>query len=585
MEAYAKSFSFLKNEHIVKIPFFQRRYVWKEENWDEILHELMGFEKEHFLGSLILRHELKNSGNVSSLSVIDGQQRLTTLCILLKALYDSLDKDNKENARDVFNACLYYKKSPLDAEKYVKIEHSKNDKKSYASVIENQVKIEDITEKSNQILKCYKHYVEKLKSYDIDSRRILFKNLVDDEHKIFVIIDIEDKDNEQTIFDTINSSGVRLSSADIIKNTLFQRAKELFDDNTLNEMYTECWEKIFNENDETSKYWDTARSTGRLMRDNIEILLHSIAVISGFFDPEKHVLSDLAKHYKEKIKGLGKDDLKSFIKDIAEYANIFKDKMGRAKNFTYENYEARLLQILDVCEVSTFHPYILKIFKEHGNDNEFIKAAFSKLEKLVIRRMISGNTVKSYNKWCKAYINDDTEIDKHIAETSNDKVCYGLSNIKNSNATLVLFWIELFRIHSDPKYDTKELAYTYSLEHIMPQGWEKSKEWIIIPVLDKDGKQIDDAEEARKTRNNQVYSIGNMTLLTRNLNSSLKNNSFECKINGYGNKKGIKEYSKLSITSLDIVEPFDNGDRLWNEAKIIARTQKLANEVLKIWGS
>lgn len=112
---------------------------------------------------------------------------------------------------------------------------------------------------------------------------------------ILVVIDLTVDDDEQAIFDTINSAGVRLSSADIVKNVLFQRAFELFgNQEDVEVLYKDSWEAVFANDEQSITFWDTARATGRLWRDNIELMLHSISVIEGFFDPEKHSLSDLS---------------------------------------------------------------------------------------------------------------------------------------------------------------------------------------------------------------------------------------------------------------------------------------------------
>ena len=83
----------------------------------------------------------------------------------------------------------------------------------------------------------------------------------------------------------------------------------------------------------------------------------------------------------------------------------------------------------------------------------------------------------------------------------------------------------------------------------------------------------------------KVYWLGNMTLLTGNLNSSLRNAPFGRKITGEGQKKGMAVYGTLSITRRDIINPFVSGDELWDEAKIEGRTEALENELLTIWGA
>ncbi|MCS7232207.1 MAG: DUF262 domain-containing protein [Elusimicrobiota bacterium] len=111
MKAQEKSFKFLSMEGKVKIPFFQRTYVWTEENWEELLNELLNeFRETNFLGAIILKQIPTASGEPKQLEVIDGQQRLTTLSILLKALFDTLPDENKRYCEGEVMAILKYKK-------------------------------------------------------------------------------------------------------------------------------------------------------------------------------------------------------------------------------------------------------------------------------------------------------------------------------------------------------------------------------------------------------------------------------------------------------------------------------------------
>jgi Protein of unknown function (DUF1524) len=90
-------------------------------------------------------------------------------------------------------------------------------------------------------------------------------------------------------------------------------------------------------------------------------------------------------------------------------------------------------------------------------------------------------------------------------------------------------------------------------------------------------------EEAKNDRYNKIYWIGNMTLLTSSLNSSLRNYVFKKKINGDGRKKGMKAYASLSITQDDIVSRFEKGDVAWDEYRIAERTKILSQEIEQIW--
>ncbi|MES2811507.1 MAG: DUF262 domain-containing HNH endonuclease family protein [Bacteroidota bacterium] len=597
MKAEAMSLTFLGNEGHVKIPFFQRGYVWNRDNWEDILSDLLDFEKSHFLGSLILKQLEKQTGKPKEVLVIDGQQRLTTLSVLIRALYNGFDSETQENCIVSLKNYLFYKKNQTDKEFHVKISHSKIDKKYFQKIIKDELSEEEydavVVENpgvktqtsSNQILQCYKYFFETLKELDEHLRLELFNKLLDQENKILVIIDLSEKEDEQSIFDTINSAGVRLSSADIVKNALFQKALDLFENQEEVEvLYQENWEDVFSKDEDAINFWDTPRSTGRLMRDNIEILLHSISVIKGFFDPDKNTLSDLSTLYKEYIKKINKSDLESFLKEISKYAKLFREKIlvfNGTTLFNYQDSHARLFHILSICEISTFHPYILSLFYKYDKDSQRLELELKKVESLIIRRMITKSETKSYNKMCKEFINNNSAIDKKIAESNDDNISNGVSFISNKNATVLLFWIELYRRDQDNKQSIKELKYNYSLEHLMPQKWEEF--WSSVSIKDDKNLEIIDRELAKKERLSKIYSIGNMTLLNSSLNTSLRNYEFSRKIEGEGRKKGIRHYADLGITKFDILDQYDNGDKIWDEPKISIRTNALLTDILKIW--
>ncbi|GHU34324.1 hypothetical protein FACS1894105_00890 [Clostridia bacterium] len=589
MKAEARSLTFLAQEGAVKIPFFQRTYVWNDTNWGELITDLLENDKSHFLGSLILKQVDVRSGETKQVLVIDGQQRLTTLSILLHALFDSFDTELQTKCKQdgKFDVCLFYKKDMFENDVQVKIEHSRIDRKYYQQVIKSEINPNDIniaTCKSN-ILKCYKFFSDRLLTVSIDARKKLFSDLLNPNNHILVVIDLTETDDEQTIFDSINSAGVRLSSADIVKNILFQKAFDLYNNQEeVESLYSEYWENVFSINEDAIAFWDTARTTGRLLRDNVEILLHSISVIEGFFDPEKHTLSDLSKIYKAHIAELNQAGLTSFIKAIAEYAKLYREKIlvfDSSELFGYAEYEKRLFHILSVCDVSTFHPYILYLYRKYASNTLELRNELKKVETLVLRRTVCNSESKSYNKLCKEMILDPTRIDELLTETSDGVFKNSLLNISNKHAALLLFWIELYRRKNDNRYDRDELKFSFTLEHIMPQKWEEF--WYDVPIFDMDGNHITDAETAKQYRSKLVYSIGNMTLLKSKLNTSVRNYEFARKIDGEGRKHGIRHYAELGITKIDILGKYDSGDKVWNEAKICERTKQLTDDVLKIW--
>lgn len=587
MKADASSLSFLANEGVVRIPFFQRRYVWNEENWGDLYEDMLDQKKKQFLGSLILKQQGKQSGKNSEVLVIDGQQRLTTLSILLKALFDSFPTAIQENVEEVIHTHLFYKKSMMDKSRHVKIAHSRFDAQHFSEVIESKLTVERVNEigpESSNVHRCYKFFTARLKEQSEEIRSDLFERLIHKENKFLVLIDLDEKEDEQAIFDTINSAGVRLSGADIVKNSIFQRAASLMDLEELDKLYVKCWENIFATDEDTIKFWDAPKRTGRLMRDNIEILLHAVAVIKGFFNPDEHTLSKLPTLYKERISLLDRAGLELFANEISDYAELYRKHMlsfDKTTLFSFGEGRQRLFHVLDVCEVSTFHPYILSLFYKYADDQILLDQKLLDLEKLVVRRLLAARETKSYNKLCLEFISDDSLPEKKAAEIQSEVWLKGAKSITNKHASLLLFWIELRRRFYDNKTGLKELKFNYSLEHVLPQKWEKH--WSAVPVRDSNGLAIDDWSQAKSTRSELLYSLGNMTLLTGSLNSSLKNYSYNVKLNGEGKKKGIASYADLFITKHDIVDKFDGEKLIWDEVAIRARTKTLCDELVCIW--
>jgi hypothetical protein len=408
MEARARSFGFLGNEGMLRIPFFQRTYVWTKDNWEDLLKDLRHTRKSQFLGSLILKQQRTTSGDPKEVLVVDGQQRLTTLSILLKALYDSFSNGVKENCKESIRGHLFRKKQPTDSDYLIKIQHSRLDSEAYEKVIlagidkSSPIDPESVDESDSKILQCYGYFSGQLRIRSEEENKTLFNRILDSENKMLVVIDLTGDDDEQSIFDTINTAGIRLSPADTIKNALFQKAIQVLgSQEEAIDLYRETWEKVFLADQDTVEYWETERLTGRLMRDNIEILLHCIAVIKGFYDPDAHTLSDLSKLYKGEIEQLSsKAELRTFISDLNAYAKIYREEVLSFDSntlFSFSDTKQRLFHILDVLQISTFHPFVLSILRNNSRESE---AILSDLERFVIRRMMSNGETKSYNKLC-----------------------------------------------------------------------------------------------------------------------------------------------------------------------------------------
>lgn len=609
MKAEAKSLRFLGESNKLSVPFFQRHYVWTKGNWEELLNSLESTDITPFLGSLILK-EL--SGN--EFSIIDGQQRLTTITILAKAIFDSLPDANKKPGSGVRNGIqsfLFYMLNAADdfEDSLVKIEHSRIDNQDYSKVIkagilnEESIDLDTINEHSSNILSCYKYYRERFEEYTPDRLKELFNLIFDRNRKVIIVIELgRDDVNEQTIFDTINRAGVRLSAADIIKNNLFKQLLDKCNDNeTLKEQvvttYRDCWDNVFARNQTICDIWDEERIFGNVKHSNLEFLLYCIACIKWGEDCD--MFPKLESVYNRETENMSYADLLALVSEIKAYANIFMDYILKFKEevdsestnryFKYNNHVDRLMLILLKFKIQMFYPYVIKRLYEVNRDtsNEDLIKDFAKLESFVVRRKLSTKGTHDYTSKCYNIIKNgiDALVESDLANadagiTDLDVKRY-LADTKDDTAKMILFCVELYR-RRDDAMDVNVLEYKYTLEHIMPKKWETH--WSSVPIVDGDDVLDMQLEESKQHRKQAIESIGNKTLLTCNLNSSIRNAAYDKKISGDGYKKpGYKSHTMLLLTK-EIVSLYET-DSNWDENSIVSRANALFDEFLILWPS
>ena len=610
MKAGAKSLRFLGEGKKLSVPFFQRRYVWEESNWQELLESFQNSEIIPFLGSIILKED-----SIKESVIVDGQQRLTTITILAKAIYDCLSDEGKQAGSGIQNCVenfLYYRNNAADnfSDSFVRIGHSRIDHEDYNRVIESQmlhnvseIDLGTINESSGNVLKCYKYYCKKLDHIGDSGLKALFNSIFDEGRKVFVLIELERGDiNEQTIFDTINRAGIRLSTADIIKNNLFKRLLEKCGTDKDRkkkalDAYQKNWEDVFNPDQHVSELWDEERVFGNVKHNNLEFMLYCIACIK--WGENGDMFSKLESVFERETAQLGFPELLMLVNEIKDYAQIFKkyildfnELLGDDERNIYFKYEDRVMKLLLILQkfgIQMFYPYVIMRLKQVNQDenNDSLKIDFRILESFIMRRKISAKGTHDYTSKCYKIIKNDIralvedEIANPDAGISDIDIMQYLSNTKDDTAKMILFLIELYRRRL-PSFDIDALEYKYTLEHIMPKRWEAS--WHTVPIVE-DGNVIGtDTDEGKAFRNNSIQSIGNKTLLTSSLNSTVRNSAFNVKVNGMGNNKpGYKSHTSLLLTK-ELVDQTAY-DTNWDEAHISARMHKLYEEFIEIWPS
>ena len=596
--AKEQNFIIFNSEKKLVIPFFQRKYVWKKENWDELYDNFFVKEEPGFLGSILVQRNSIDAGS-NKLDVIDGQQRLTTLSILVMAIYDSIENKDKVNAEDEMLNALF-SKDTFSKNYEPKLSHSKFDKEDFETVISLN-KVEKIYKDENDciiskgIKGCYNRFMERLKKETDEKKEKVLADFLEGKYLIWVVITLDKDMDEQSIFDTLNNSGVSLTAADTIKNYIFKKAEELYDNKygneiearaqAITELYTSNWEEVFQKDEDTEEYWNSEVITGRIRRSKLDLFLYCYGAIAGFFSQYDNNISDLTKVYKkhleENIKSV--DDINSFLIELKNNAKIFKDNFNNSSKetsykYSKENVLQRLLHLLKINDVTTFHPLILKILKENENNNDIINTKLHMLEKYLIINYLNEDSskIKNYNKMCVTMLNDENKLKEEVKEVSDNITFTLINHIPNGIATYFLFWIELYR-RSNEKNDEVSLNYVYSLEHIMPKKWKEHWFADVGKGLKNSAGEVLSVPDSIDYRDNHICMIGNMTLLKSKLNTSISNGDFETKL------KKIKEFASLKITKDDIVEKFtktDNEKKIkWDEEDIESRTKALKEEI------
>ena len=554
---------------LLQIPFFFFCYVWEKENWERFHNDMLDTahsQKNYFLGSVILKSkEMPADAQIGDCrSVIDGQQRLTTIALYFKALTEAKQKDN------IYESTFYNW-----AHEFI-LQHNHMDNEIFQAIVTDNL-TDDLETKyaSNNVLKCYRYFQELAPDFQSIDPLILLG------HIYFVGIDLNHDEDEQQIFDTINSLGVRLTVAELLKNHLFSAQKDM-------DLYKKTWLETFEKDEETRKFWDTEITSGRTKRSNIDVLLQAFFTIKN--DGTDFKLSELFQEYKTYIHTheiLSSSSAKSnFVGELIEYAKLYKDNIDPEKldnNMDADNFIDRMNILFFKLETSTAIPYVLYILKNVLDLQEKNKI-FKVLESYFVRRIICGSSTKNYNRLIKSLIASNVITANSLAEFLKDKeekedkyptseqmtLEFPKQKLTNVIATGILYLLEMSVRHEAKQQTLLKGINCYELEHIMPQKWEDN--WLINET---DPIKL---KEMTENRNATIKTLGNMTILTKGLNRSMHNADWNTKKKGTEKWEGLKKFAE----GIETFSPYISLDG-WNESTISQRSSDLLNYALKVW--
>lgn len=541
-----------------------------------MLEDLKGMcehKEEYFLGSVILKDTTVKGSNEEGFAgkfvVVDGQQRLTTLLVMMKVI--ALLNDDMETFDNYF--VTKNKKKGFVAPS---MRHNHKDRPNFEKIL-SLAKLDKI-EGETGVIGAYNYFKNNIS----ESLAALMDISDMVELMAFVMITVDDGEDEQQIFDTINSLGVRLTTAELLKNYFFS-SEDIA-------LYKSTWETVFEADKGKRAYWDQEITTGRLKRSLIDIFfdaLLQIFVEDGEIDvdaADKKAYEKVEKLFQSyrsfiEIKGYrSKQFVLDTIKPYAEwFMQIFKsDACDRVVD--KESSLSRINVVVFGLQNSTLIPYILYLRFRLSNDEESYIKMVGILEAFVMRRIVCRETTKNYNRFFKGLIRENVDTPEKLIKRINSKE--DVTTAYPDDETLRASFHNEYRLSSlqargilylletaawPEKSSMTMLGFkTYSLEHLMPKKWRNH--WGTL------------SDEKAKERDRILLTLGNLAVIPQKLNGSISDSAWDEK------KAGTKRSEGLTLCAgglPSMVVPLASD--VWHEGLISSRADVLADYALKTW--
>jgi hypothetical protein len=382
---------------------------------------------------------------------------------------------------------------------------------------------------------------------------------------LLVVVDLGDKDDAQLIFETMNALMTPLLPGDLIKNLLFHRAERQGLD--VQAIYNQYWMTF----DESDDFWRKEVRQGRLKRPLLDLYIQHYLILKKRDVIE---IAHLYGNYKEYLDGCQNVSIEVEVKSLRDYADVYKS----FREWPSDSREQWFFRRLDQLDTQMPLPILLEVFKNPKSEEDRNKI-LQLIESYLVRRAVLGLTYKGYNRIFVELVKklSDTEFnaaevrafllsregdssrwpnDKEFVKAMLEEPLY--KTLKRSRVRLLLEAFE--RSLYDKRTEKVDVPLGLTVEHIMPQAWQEH--W----PLSEDAK-----EEEVEFRDHMLQTIGNLTLLTQELNATESNGPWTKK------KPALIQYSKLLMNSHVQCE------EVWDEKVIMKRSALIAEKAKLLW--
>ena len=605
------------------VPMFQRLYVWKESPqwqtlWEDISEKAWlrvegKSARPHYLGALIIEGVKPESPQeVKRFLVIDGQQRMTTLQILLCAFRD-LARQNGWTAID--KPLTRYVENPdsdvmeKPEEEVYKLWPTTLNRDVFCSVM-SATSREEVErrhplvwigrrrnpEPRNNLVDAYLYFSKEIEAWIDRSAAISGKEkdkcafaLLQGLQEDFCIVEIalSDGDDSQEIFYSLNSQGAPLSQSDLLRSLIFMRAEK--EKQNRDEIFRDFWSRF------ETPFWSSQVKRGGRSYSRLDLGLRFFLMAkTGSLVDARRVNEEYRRWIQAEPPRYA--SVREELSDFAEHGDVYLS-FETASGAPLSSIDFR--RVLADFDVSTALPLIMFLEKDAGLDDQQKKACLSIVESFIARRYFTGEENKEYNKFfaevigdllghesvdvlptltakllsgkggsTRVWPTDDDMVDKAI----NRNVYEGLSR---SGLRLIMERVELSL--RTKKSEGADIVPNLQIEHVLPQNW--SAHWPLVghkipdliakyPHLATD--DLAPLAEAMRKRNAALQTIGNLTLLNKYLNPAASNGSLEMKLFEYRN-------------SVLLLNRYFSDFKVWDETSIAHRGKLIGQTLCAIW--
>lgn len=572
------------NGEIFIVPLFQRSYKWDESRWEDLFDDIIRLydnEDSHFMGSLVLQDI--GVDNKKTL-VIDGQQRLTTLSLLLIALAKYIKINNVEQylyETTIKNRLIATNSTGSNNSVRIILSNKENNNSDYKILINNFFENSNNNFNVNSDLsKCYNYYLKKIENYfneelgeDVSIKDYVIKlyDIVSIKLK-FVIIRLDKDEDPNMIFETLNTRGTDLEDGDLVRNFIFMQNIE-----NIENIYNDSWdplEKYFESNDITHTFSDFLKYFLYANQDDAKTIKN------------QHFYTEIKKYLTP---FMNNDSLPELLKNISNYKNYFDIIINPNSINKYSKNFQNCLNIFIYSNSFVYTPVFLKLIDLIENnkiDKNLLETIMQLISSYALRLIINGK--KAPNKLIPELVSiitsysekEEDEKDEndllleiesafHRQKSSpfyNDErfIDFFIHNsvyTKKKGAFIKFILLLIIGSNSEVAHNPITTIDNLTLEHIFPQ---KSNLW---------NKDLSE-EEISVIKNEYLNTFGNLTLVTQKLNIIMSNNRFNIK----------KE--KLNAWTLcpdDRQKYFSENCSEWNKDTIISRSEDIARKIIEIF--